>query len=100
MNKHVRIGDRRVKLPRSRVLRIAVGVVLILGGILGFLPILGFWMIPLGLLILSVDIPLVRRWRRQGEVRLMRWWRTSGVRRAWRRLVGRRGHDESAASDV
>jgi len=37
---------------------------------LGFLPVLGFWMIPLGLLVLSVDLPAVRRWRRQFTV----WW--------------------------
>jgi hypothetical protein len=32
--------------------------------------VLGFWMIPLGLLVLSVDIPIVRRRRRQLAV----WW--------------------------
>jgi hypothetical protein len=32
--------------------------------------VLGFWMIPLGLLVLSVDLPVVRRWRRQLTV----WW--------------------------
>ena len=47
-----------------------LGVLLIFGGILGFLPILGFWMIPVGLFVLSVDIPLVRRGRR----RLSVWW--------------------------
>ena len=29
--------------------RLPLGIVLILGGIVGFLPILGFWMVPLGL---------------------------------------------------
>jgi hypothetical protein len=43
--------------------------VLIGGGVLGFLPILGFWMIPLGLLVLSFDLPQVRRWRRRFLVR-------------------------------
>lgn len=33
--------------------RIVLGILLLFGGILGALPILGFWMIPLGLLILS-----------------------------------------------
>jgi hypothetical protein len=32
--------------------------------------VVGFWMIPLGLLVLSVDIPIVRRWRRK----LALWW--------------------------
>lgn len=51
-----------------RILRVIVGILLLLGGILGFLPILGFWMIPLGLMVLSYDLPIVRRWRRRLEV--------------------------------
>jgi hypothetical protein len=47
-----------------------LGLMFIVGGLLGFLPILGFWMVPVGLLILSVDIPQVRRRRR----RLAVWW--------------------------
>ncbi|SVB85789.1 uncharacterized protein METZ01_LOCUS238643 [marine metagenome] len=58
-----------------RWFRISVGICLVLGGILGFLPILGFWMIPLGLVVLSYDLPIVRRWRRRLEVRWLRWWR-------------------------
>ncbi len=54
-----------MKMPASRLGRIVIGVALIIGGILGFLPILGFWMIPLGFLFLSVDFPSVRRWRRK-----------------------------------
>lgn len=57
-------------MPRSRGMRIASGSALILGGILGFLPVLGFWMVPSGLLVLSYDIPSVRRWRRRMAV----WW--------------------------
>jgi hypothetical protein len=49
---------------------VIIGIALVLGGLLGFLPILGFWMIPLGLLILSADLPIMRRWRRRVEV----WW--------------------------
>ena len=43
-------------------LRLIVGLVLIAGGILGFLPILGFWMIPLGLSIAALDIMPIWRW--------------------------------------
>ncbi|WP_245365965.1 MULTISPECIES: hypothetical protein [Rhizobium/Agrobacterium group] len=57
-------------MPRSRIGRISVGTALIGGGALGFLPILGFWMLPLGLLVLSHDLPYVRRKRR----RLTLWW--------------------------
>ncbi len=38
-----------------------LGVALIVGGILGFLPILGFWMIPLGGTFIALDIPPLRR---------------------------------------
>lgn len=57
-------------MPQSRPLRVAIGVLLILLGILGFLPVLGFWMIPLGLLVLSYEFATVRRFRR----RLVVWW--------------------------
>lgn len=50
--------------------RIVVGVALVFGGLLGFLPILGFWMIPLGLAVIFSDVPWVRRqWLR---LRLLR----------------------------
>ena len=65
---HVRFGDRKVALPKSRIARVAIGAVLVAGGIVGFLPVVGFWMIPLGLIVLSVDLPIVRRWRRQAVV--------------------------------
>src|SRR5690606_38985459 len=45
---------------RLRLLRLPLGVLLILGGFVGFLPVLGFWMVPLGLLLLALDIPLLR----------------------------------------
>ena len=64
----VRVGSYRMPLPRSRLLRIAIGSGLVVFGVFGFLSVLGFWMIPVGLLILSVDLPRVRRWRRRFSV--------------------------------
>ena len=71
----IRFGQKTLQLPTSRLIRIPIGVLLVIGGVLGFLPILGFWMIPLGLLVLSVDLPFVRRWRRRVTVRLGHWLR-------------------------
>ena len=51
---------RWLRKPGSGLVRIPLGIVLILFGLVGFLPILGFWMIPLGLLVLAIDVPLVR----------------------------------------
>jgi hypothetical protein len=66
--KEIRIGKWVIPLPGHRLGRIAIGVLLIIGGLLGFLPVLGFWMIPLGLAVLSYDIPAVRRARRRAVV--------------------------------
>ena len=73
---HVRVGKFRVKVPRSRAGRMAVGGGLVAGSTLWFLPVLGLWMLPAGLLVLSVDSPRVRRFRRVNEVRVVRWWRS------------------------
>jgi hypothetical protein len=71
----IKFGNNRINLPANRIVRIGVGVGLVLLGLVGFLPILGFWMIPLGLIVLSVDIAIVRRWRRRFSVWAERWWR-------------------------
>ena len=47
--------------PRLRWLRTAAGVLLIIGGCLWFLPILGLEMIPIGLMLLAIDVPFLRR---------------------------------------
>ena len=70
------IGSFRLKLPQSRAWRTTVGVLLVFFGCLGFLPVLGFWMIPLGLLVLSHDSPFLRRQRR----RLSVWWASRKMR--------------------
>lgn len=51
----------RRNVPRG--MRLFLGVLLIIGGIFGFLPILGFWMIPLGVMVAAMDVRLYRRWR-------------------------------------
>jgi hypothetical protein len=58
------------RLPKP--LRLGVGIGLVIVGFLGFLPVLGFWMIPLGLVVLSVDSRRLRRWRRRLAVRCRR----------------------------
>lgn len=37
-------------------LRLVLGLLLIVGGVFGFLPVLGFWMIPLGIAVAALDI--------------------------------------------
>lgn len=52
---------KRLRAPGARWVRIPIGILLVCGGFLGFLPVLGFWMLPLGLLLLSLDVPLLER---------------------------------------
>src|SRR3546814_19360219 len=61
-------------------LRWSLGLLLIVGGVLGFLPVLGFWMIPLGVMLVASGSPRVRHVAK----RAIRW--GSG---RWRRLTGR-----------
>jgi hypothetical protein len=46
------------------VLRSLLGLVLMALGVLGFLPFLGFWMVPLGALFIALDVP---PWRKRVE---------------------------------
>jgi len=47
----------RLRTPRYRWLRIPLGLALVIAGLFGFLPVLGFWMAPLGLSLLALDFP-------------------------------------------
>jgi hypothetical protein len=62
-------------------IRFPVALLLIAGGLFSFLPILGAWMLPLGLLLLAVDLPILRspisaliiRGRRKARLLALRW---------------------------
>ena len=50
-----------LRKPSSRYARIPIGILLILGGIFSFLPVLGLWMLPLGLLLFAQDVPFLQK---------------------------------------
>ena len=59
--------------------RIPVGIFLVIASVFSFLPVLGLWMLPLGLMLLAVDVPFLKRptgralvWLGQQWVRLTR----------------------------
>jgi hypothetical protein len=54
---------RWLRRPSSRWVRIPAGLLLTGGGFLSVLPLFGLWMLPLGLLLLSEDVPPLRRAR-------------------------------------
>ena len=70
-----------------RWVRIPLGILLILGGIFGALPILGFWMLPLGLILLSADFP----WAKRVLAYLKLLWRR--MRNGFRQLTGKKTVD-------
>ena len=53
----------RLRSRRLWMLRVPLALMLLMGGILAILPVFGLWMIPLGLLLLAIDVP-----RLQGPV--------------------------------
>lgn len=59
-----------LKTTERHWLRKTLGGLLVIGGLFGFLPILGYWMLPLGLALLAIDFPFARRLNR----RILVWW--------------------------
>ena len=47
------------KLPPG--IRSIVGLLCMVGGVFGFLPVLGFWMLPLGVALIGLDFPPARK---------------------------------------
>ena len=66
--------------PQARWIRWPLGLALIVGGMFGFLPVLGFWMIPLGALLIGENIPPIRRATLRMLGQLYRWWDASRSR--------------------
>jgi hypothetical protein len=50
-----------LRQPSSRLTRIPLAILLIFGGVFSFLPVLGLWMLPLGLLLFAQDVPVLQR---------------------------------------
>jgi hypothetical protein len=72
LNRYFQMIDRRVpisisqsirwlRMPSSFAVRLVIAILLILGGIFSFLPVLGLWMLPLGLLLIAQDVPLLQK---------------------------------------
>ena len=53
-------GMATLRKPGWMVFRIVIGVLFLIGGLLAFLPVLGLWMIPVGLLLLAIDLPVLQ----------------------------------------
>lgn len=63
-----------LRKPSSILVRIPLAILLMLGGIFSILPVLGLWMLPLGLLLFAQDVPFLQT----PMVRLLGW-----IERKW-----------------
>ncbi len=72
LNRYFELIDRRVPVrvsqsirwlrkPSSLGVRLVVAMLLIVGGMFSLLPILGLWMLPLGLLLIAQDVPVLQK---------------------------------------
>jgi hypothetical protein len=57
----LQIVIRWLRQPSVRWVRVPAGLLLVLGSLFSILPILGLWILPLGLLLLAEDVPPLRR---------------------------------------
>jgi hypothetical protein len=87
---------RRLRHPDARLIRIPIGLLCILGGIFSFLPVLGIWMLPLGLLLIAQDVPVLRKPVAYSTIWGMRKWARF---RLWV-AKQRRSSDRASASDT
>jgi hypothetical protein len=90
---------RWLRKPSSFWIRLLVALLFVLGGVFSFLPILGLWMLPLGLLFIAQDVPILQtplanalRWIESKWKRLSAAWR----KRQSRDAVATPASDESA----
>jgi hypothetical protein len=74
-------GPLRLLLSeRGGIVRMGAAVLCLVGGLLSFLPFLGIWLLPLGFLLLAVDVPPLRLPASAFVIRGRRW-TTGKVRR-------------------
>jgi len=76
-----------LRKPSLRWLRTSMGILLIAGGCLWFLPILGLEMIPIGLMLIAIDVPFLRgpvarmvAWCERRMLEMMALWETVRAR--------------------
>jgi hypothetical protein len=73
----LRLGKRRIPVPRRRALRVGAGAVFTFIGIFPPAPL--HLLLPVGLTMLSIDFPRLRRFRRRAIVRIGRRWNRKGL---------------------
>jgi hypothetical protein len=70
-----------LRKPQARAVRLPLGILFIVAGLLWFLPVVGLEFLPIGLLLVAQDVPFLRRpvgrmtlYLLDRWVRLRKWW--------------------------
>jgi hypothetical protein len=70
-----------LRKPKARVVRLPLGILFIVAGLLWFLPVVGLEFLPVGLLLVAQDVPFLRRpvgrmtlYLLDRWVHLRKWW--------------------------
>jgi hypothetical protein len=50
-----------LRQPSSKWVRFPLALLLMLGGVFSILPVLGLWMLPLGMLLIAQDVPVLEK---------------------------------------
>ena len=73
---------RWLRRPEARRVRLPLGILCIIASFFWFLPVIGIEYLPLGLLLIAVDVPFLRRpvalfvlWLEDRWMAVRRWWR-------------------------
>ncbi|KQP50445.1 hypothetical protein [Methylobacterium sp. Leaf108] len=82
----LRAGLDWLREPSRRPVRIVAAALFMLGGVFSILPVLGLWMLPVGLALISQDVPGLKvplersaRWIERTWERLAARWRKPGA---------------------
>jgi hypothetical protein len=73
---------RWLRTPEARNVRLPIGILCVIASFFWFLPVIGIELLPIGLLLIAVDVPFLQRpvglfilWLEERWVALKRWWR-------------------------
>jgi hypothetical protein len=85
---------RWMRKPQARIVRLPLGILCVVGSFFWFLPVLGLWFLPLGLLLIAQDVRFLRRPVGRMTLYLLDRWKR--LRKWWaRRKEARRLRSES-----
>jgi hypothetical protein len=84
-----------LRKPQARVVRLPLGILFIVAGLLWFLPVVGLEFLPIGLLLVAQDVPFLRRPVGRMTLYLLGKW--VALRKWWQRRRARAKERERAA---